>query len=341
MRLRFRTLSFVVGAALAVGSIGDVRASPDPPVCVGTDFRDRGDQGRRELADAEAKAIDVRNGEGTFWRIEPAGGGTPSHLLGTLHVTDPAVTTLDPRRRSAFAAARVLAVENRAMLDTRIGGAERARNLDRMLFTDGRLVTELLEEGDRTALRRALADRGIPLWLVVGFKPWMITFGLLQFVPCEAARMKAGLRPFDFQLLAEANAAGKKTADLEEVDVQARRLDGIPLDVQVRLLRADLAMEHEAVDRLVTAIRLYREGRVATIVRLMFGVPADLMITEAELKEVTDRLLDQRNADMFDHARPLVDEGGAFLAVGAGHLIGERGLVARFQDAGYTVTRID
>ena len=41
---------------------------------------------------------------------------------------------------------------------------------------------------------------------------------------------------------------------------------------------------------------------------------------------------------MFRNALPLVAKGGAFIAVGALHLPGEKGLAKMFADAGYRVT---
>jgi uncharacterized protein YbaP (TraB family) len=44
---------------------------------------------------------------------------------------------------------------------------------------------------------------------------------------------------------------------------------------------------------------------------------------------------------MRDAAGPLLDEGGVFIAVGALHLSGEKGLVALLREAGYTVTPVE
>ena len=55
---------------------------------------------------------------------------------------------------------------------------------------------------------------------------------------------------------------------------------------------------------------------------------------------VTDRLLSQRNARMADRMAPILKEGGAFIAVGAAHLPGDRGLLNLIEKAGYRVTLI-
>ena len=49
----------------------------------------------------------------------------------------------------------------------------------------------------------------------------------------------------------------------------------------------------------------------------------------------------KRNYGMRDASLPLLEQGGAFIAVGALHLLGKEGLVELFRAAGYTVTPIE
>jgi uncharacterized protein YbaP (TraB family) len=52
-------------------------------------------------------------------------------------------------------------------------------------------------------------------------------------------------------------------------------------------------------------------------------------------------MLTVRNTRMRDAAIPLMAEGGAFIAVGALHLVGREGLVALFREAGFSVYAIE
>jgi uncharacterized protein YbaP (TraB family) len=44
---------------------------------------------------------------------------------------------------------------------------------------------------------------------------------------------------------------------------------------------------------------------------------------------------------MRDAAEPLLQDGSAFIAVGALHLVGPTGLVALLRERGYTVTAVE
>jgi uncharacterized protein len=55
--------------------------------------------------------------------------------------------------------------------------------------------------------------------------------------------------------------------------------------------------------------------------------------------ELVQLLLTGRNATMAERTRPLRQESGAFIAVGALHLPGKDGLIERFRPQSYSVTR--
>jgi uncharacterized protein YbaP (TraB family) len=52
------------------------------------------------------------------------------------------------------------------------------------------------------------------------------------------------------------------------------------------------------------------------------------------------RLVDDRNQRMVERMQPYLQQGKAFVAVGALHLPGKTGLLERLQQQGYTVTRV-
>jgi uncharacterized protein YbaP (TraB family) len=51
--------------------------------------------------------------------------------------------------------------------------------------------------------------------------------------------------------------------------------------------------------------------------------------------------LDERNLAMRDRALPLIEQGNAFIAVGAAHLAGDQGMVELLRKAGYEVTPVN
>ena len=59
---------------------------------------------------------------------------------------------------------------------------------------------------------------------------------------------------------------------------------------------------------------------------------------EFGVEDNQDILLDNRNKNWIGKLKKLLPEKSLFIAVGAGHLIGEKGLIALLRKEGYTLT---
>jgi uncharacterized protein YbaP (TraB family) len=62
--------------------------------------------------------------------------------------------------------------------------------------------------------------------------------------------------------------------------------------------------------------------------------------TEAELASIDDQMVFARNASWIPKLEQLLVSGDVFIAVGADHLIGDRGVVALLRKRGFKVTRV-
>jgi uncharacterized protein YbaP (TraB family) len=60
-----------------------------------------------------------------------------------------------------------------------------------------------------------------------------------------------------------------------------------------------------------------------------------------ERPELYEKLLYQRNRAWMETLQPLLAEGGVFVAVGAGHFVGEQGLLSLLRTAGYEIRRVE
>ena len=87
-------------------------------------------------------------------------------------------------------------------------------------------------------------------------------------------------------------------------------------------------------------LRLYREGRPAEMIAVVDSLPALTPKERAAERRFDELLLGGRNEMMAKRAAPLLANGGAFIAVGALHLPGRSGLIARFRAMGYRVEKV-
>jgi uncharacterized protein YbaP (TraB family) len=59
------------------------------------------------------------------------------------------------------------------------------------------------------------------------------------------------------------------------------------------------------------------------------------------MADFTEQILYRRNAGMVEALLPQLEAGGAFAAMGALHLEGDQGLLARLARLGWRVQRVD
>ena len=98
-------------------------------------------------------------------------------------------------------------------------------------------------------------------------------------------------------------------------------------------VKSAIKVARQANDVLAAEVRK-RPDRFASFAALPMQDP------EAATAELTRLLLADRNDVMAQRAAPLLAKGGAFIAVGALHLSGKRGIIEILRHEGYQVTNV-
>ncbi|MEZ5805972.1 MAG: TraB/GumN family protein [Rhizobiaceae bacterium] len=325
-------LSFTIVLLIATG-----QARAETPACTGRSVMEELAAGKpAELARIEAEAAKVINGDRLLWKIEKE-GVEPSYLFGTMHMTDPRVTALTPAAQTAFEEARTVVIETTDLLDKSQMAAALAKQPELMMFTDSTTLTSLLSPEDRAILEKGLAERGIPLASVIKMKPWMLA-AMVALPACEMARQASGAPVLDVKLAEEAKADGKALKGLESVTDQLGAMASLPMEFHIRGLVDSLTLGDRMDDIMETMIELYEREQIAMIVPLINAVTQEAGADNSGYADFEQTMITARNATMASHAAPIIDQGGAFIAVGALHLPGPDGVVERLRKAGYTLT---
>lgn len=277
------------------------------------------------LALSSALAQTTAYTQGLLWKIEGR-AREPSYVFGTIHISDPRVTALPAPVKSTFDAARAFAVE--VTLDP----ATMLQAAHRMIYTDGRDL--------RTAIGAPLFEKvaassgtfGLPPELLKGFKPWAI--GL--FLSTPEGDPTAVL---DFALQRSAAEQKKALHSLETIDEQLDVFDKLSERDQVAFLRAAL----EARERLPALIQRMTTAYLARDLAALNRISEEER-GDAEARRMTgalmQRLLYDRNVRMAQRADALFASGNVFVAVGALHLYGDRGVLAELARRGLRVSRV-
>lgn len=280
------------------------------------------------------------NSQGRFWRIERS-GIAPSYLLGTFH-TEQAIKTVTQDMWDAFDAARIAVFEMNAQeqdrLQTRIAD-DPAFALDPTLPA----LLGLVSEEQRTILTKAFTDRGLPVEAANHMKPWLLA-GLLGFPACHIRASQQGAEPMDTVMAKRAHSAGRPTVSIENYEEALASFGVLDRDSLISLLIADEDLANNEEDIFATHTALYAAGETVAINELAIwlsqreDVGFDVRALNMRLME---SLLVRRNRTWLPRLDRILQDGNAFVAVGALHLPGQDGLITLLRYAGYTVTRLD
>lgn len=253
------------------------------------------------------------------------------YLYGTVHVRPRDTDWGDQDVRDALASAQEIWTEieispqadQRAQaLAGQIGMAPADRPLSSVLTA---------EENERL---NALTQRlGIPRPYLEPMQPWMA--GLtLSLVPI----MRAGYDPasgVDRAIDAYGDANGKTMRSFETIEQQLGFFSGLNADTQRQFLLEAINEAEQGPAMIAEMTSAWERGDLDALEQ---AVVTD---TREEYPEVYEALFVRRNNAWMDVlVRELQGSGVDFVAVGAGHLLGEDGLVAQMRARGYAVERV-
>jgi uncharacterized protein YbaP (TraB family) len=139
-----------------------------------------------------------------------------------------------------------------------------------------------------------------------------------------------------------------KIADLaKEQNIPVKGLEN-SRDVFERMLRLDNSFFILALKNALLNIDLLPSYR-KKMKSLYFNEDLNgilLSLNEKEINEEANKaflntLINERNINMFHAAQAELNKGNAFIAIGAAHLAGEKGLLNLLSNAGYKITRLN
>ncbi len=279
-----------------------------------------------------ARAVEQPFGQGVLWKVEePNSEAAPNYVFGTIHVTDRRVLNLPMEVRKAFAHARA------AIFEIRQGGSDAAKMRNIMLLDEDQSLSDYLNDDQLRLVAKAAELYGFDERDLQRLKPWGV-YLLLSAPPSEDARQKQGRKILDFAMQTRARDFGLPVYGLETLEEQMALFDAMSDRDQVAVLDSTLQQLEQAESLYENMLQLYLAGDISGIFAMITDSPG---APDAEaLTSFLDNLLDRRNINMVDRMQSHLQEGGAFVAIGALHLPGELGVLNLLQSKGYTLTRV-
>jgi uncharacterized protein len=278
-------------------------------------------------AQAETRRSEGQFTKGLLWRV-CKGGTAPSYVFGTIHLADPRVLDLpDP-------VSRALTRSKRYYAESVQGEREAMRFFEAGQFDDGRRLEPLIGAESYAKVAAMLRERRLPDDVIVRLKPW-------------AALANVTVTPEDYEtatldqkLVGLARARKLRVLGLEGIEEQISVFDHIPLDTQVELLKHALDHRDELAAMIEPVIRAWMNRDLAGIHRASYRAAERYPEVAGHYRILFERVVENRSIVMAYRLRAPLRDGGAFVAVGAGHLYGARGMLALIEKQGCRVERV-
>lgn len=244
-----------------------------------------------------------------FWEVEK--DGVRSHLLGTCHMGTSLNEALPSAHRVHLDKARVVVTEAEMPEDP--------MPMLVMLMSGTRLSTRMSPEAFHRLVSRTPQ---LPATIYDRMPPWAATM-----LSSSANAMGTGRqRGMDAEVVERGAKGGAQRLYVETLEEQAALLASFDAQFLEGLEQApDLISEAASFGELD---RLCREGIVPEGGELLDNAGA-----------FTEALLHARNQAWMPKLLPELAQGGAFVAVGAAHMLGKEGLIELLENEGYTVTQ--
>jgi uncharacterized protein len=313
----------------------DAAPAAKPPACAGRDLSR--DIDPAALARASAQRGDqLDNARGLLWRVEkpPA---PPSYLFGTIHSTDDRALAIARAAAAHIAGAKIVATELGGPFDAYALAEIGAAMMVKALAREGDTLAGLGAPDDVALVEKYLATRGVKADMAHHLRVWFLAT-MAAAPACEVARQQAGLPVVDEFIAQTAKDLGVKVVGLETAAEQTDVLSSLDPSTAAIVLVSSARRPDVSDDAYATLLDLYvqqRPGEIEPVIDASHILTAQESAAEDEM---TTHLLGARNKAMVQRMAPLLEAGGAFVAVGALHLVGKGGLVELLRAAGFTVT---
>ena len=264
--------------------------------------------------------------EPALWTV--SGGGSTVYLFGSVHMLPEGGFAIEGPLAEALAEAE------KVCLEIDLGAVDELEmqrlTLARVIDPQGRdLFTLLGPDADKA--KAAAAAAGLPLEPLAQFEPWFAGMMLsLLALQQHGFDVENGVERI---VDASARAAGKQMCGFETADEQLALFDEMPAGQQREFLLQSIEEAGEVEADTRRLLRSWREGNE--------GAMAELFNEDfAGYPELVDRLVYDRNARWTGQIAELLDgPDDVLVVVGAGHLVGERGVPALLEKRGFKVGR--
>ena len=269
--------------------------------------------------------VQQKNGNTLLWEVSGNGLEKPSFLFGTFHLLCKQDIHFSDQLKKAVNYSDEIYME--------MDMDDPSTMLSGMMYMNMRgdtTLADLYTDKEYARLKNYFSDTlKMPLTLLQKAKPYFLV--ALLYPRMMSCSSPAGVEE---ELVKLAKEDKKEIQGLETMQFQASVFDSIPYQWQAKELLKNIDSFSTNKEEFETMLNFYKNQQMDSI-KTMLGK------SEFGSDKYDDLLLNDRNKKWVTKLDSIMKKESVFVAVGAGHLVGDKGLISLLRKQGYSVEPLE
>lgn len=271
--------------------------------------------------------------KGAFWKVSDE--DSTVYLLGSVHVANPSLYPLSKAILSAYEESDALVVE--ADIANQQEGIQYMQQ--KMMYMDDNTLEKNVPKEVYDRFVEIVTPLGISPEVYNKFKPWYAAM-IVQSIQFSQNSYSANLG-VDLFFITKATEK-KEIIEIEGMKFQIDMFDSFSKELQLVYLESVLNPDTEAQESQIGIIQslmsAWKTGDTLELEKLLETQEDG----SEEMKEFNEKMWTTRNDNMTEKVKTYLDDSSKktyFIVVGAGHMVGENGIVTQLKDE-YTIEQL-
>ncbi len=267
--------------------------------------------------------------ETSLWKLQS--GESTLYLAGSLHLLRKSDYPLPEEFERAYKKSDMIVFET----DIKELNKPETQHLlmSKGVYNDGTTLDKILSPEAYGILKKYCEENEMPIDYIKNMKPWM---AIITLTVIELVKMGVDQSGVDLYFYSKANADGKKTTGLEEIEEHINIISSIDADIENDFIIYsinDLKKSYELFNEINTAWKKGDENGLSEIF---------LKEMRKETPKLYKSLITDRNNSWLSKIKSYIKTPHTeMVIVGVAHLVGKDGVIELLKKQGFKIKKLD
>jgi uncharacterized protein YbaP (TraB family) len=256
-----------------------------------------------------------------LWKISGNGLRESSYLYGTIHVMPKDKFTISPKIQQVIQASQVLAME----VDLNMDFKTKIQIAQEMIIPGGKTLEDIMSKSDFNRVKTFCLDT---LQMKKGKFKKYVRLKPFFFSSVIAQEQMGKTASYEMEFNKIAKKRKMPTLGLESIQFQMQTINKMSIEDQAKMMMEEFGSN--PADQFDTLLSLYLKEDLDELYK-------SVVLETSSIPEFNYNFLELRNANWIPVIEKQLTVQSTFIAVGAAHLPGPKGVIQLLKEQGYSV----